>query len=219
MILRELTEDDLEQSWALGRLAFGGERGTAPAPPVPGSHRTYGAFSGSGGLEAQVALRPYSQWWGGREVPMVGVAGVAVRPEARGAGLVGRLLALALADHDQPLSVLFPTAPGIYRRLGWELVGSLDRTRLRPADLPEQGAPGVGLRAALPQDAVALAQLYARRAAAGNGLVARRGPCFPHGPAPVLRDDVCTVAVEDGAVTGYVATGATAATPGTASCR
>ncbi|MGZ6804486.1 MAG: GNAT family N-acetyltransferase, partial [Nocardioidaceae bacterium] len=202
MILRELTEDDVEQSWALGRLAFGGERGTVPPSRVAGARRTYGAFTSGGALQAQVVLRPDAQWWGGREVPMVGIAGVAVRPEARGAGLVGRLLALGLADHDEPLSVLFPTAPGIYRRLGWELVGSLDRTCLRPSDLPERGAAGVALRAAVPEDADALAELYARRAATGNGLLARRGPGFLRGA--VLQDDVCTVAVEGGAVTGYV---------------
>ncbi|MGZ6827238.1 MAG: GNAT family N-acetyltransferase [Mycobacteriales bacterium] len=204
MILRELTEQDVEQSWMLGRLAFGGERGTVPPPPVPGARRTYGAFTSGGALQAQVVLRPCAQWWGGREVSMVGIAGVAVRPEARGAGLVGRLLALGLADHDEALSVLFPTAPGIYRRLGWELVGSLDRTCLRPTDLPATGAPGVALRAAVPEDADALAELYARRAATGNGLLARRGPGFPHGAGAVLQDDVCTVAVEDGTVTGYV---------------
>lgn len=205
MRLRELTDDDHEQSWRLGRLAFGGEREAAPPLPAPGRRRAYGAFDPSGVLQAKVVLLPHHQWWGGREVPMVGVAGVAVRPEARGAGLVRRLLELGLADHDQPISVLFPTAPGIYRRLGWELVGSLDVTSLAPSDLPAGVTPGVALRAAEDSDTEAMADLYARRAAEGNGLLARHGACFPDGAAALLAGDVCTVAVEDGAVTGYVA--------------
>ena len=94
MILRELVEEDFAQSWGLSRVAFGGERGsTPPAPTIP--RRAFGAFDDAGRLLAKVALRDYEQWWGGRAVPMVGMAGVVSLPEVRGQGLVPRLLDLA----------------------------------------------------------------------------------------------------------------------------
>ena len=129
MNLRELTEEgDLQASHDVSRLAFGGPRGCTVSSDAS-ERRAFGAFDGQR-LVAKVALRDYHQWWGGLEVPMVGIAGVATAPEARGRGLVRDLLALALTDAPQPLSVLYPTAPAIYRRLGWEIVGTLDTTRV-----------------------------------------------------------------------------------------
>ncbi len=39
---------------------------------------------------------PMGQWFGGRSVPMGGIASVVVRPEHRGEGIAGRLLVTAL---------------------------------------------------------------------------------------------------------------------------
>jgi predicted acetyltransferase len=193
VILREITDDDRPQLAALGRLAFGGDRDAPLAPPPPpGSRRAYAAFDDRGVVQASITLKPYQQWWGGRGVPKVGVAGVAVRPEARGQGLVGRLLGLGLADHDQPLSVLYPTAPAIYRRRGWEVVGTLDTTHLPIGLLPATGS----VRAATAEDAPAVAALYDAVAASTNGLLAR--------PAPSFDADVVSLAEEAGTVTGYV---------------
>ncbi len=202
MILRELTDDDLQQSWDLGRLAFGGERGaTAPVPTV--RRRAYGAFD-DGRLVAKVALRDYEQWWGGRGVPMTGIAGVATAPDARGRGLVRQLLDLALGEHGAALSVLYPTAPAIYRRMGWEVVGSLDTTHLPIGLLPTLGA----VRAATEADVAAIASLYDGIAATSNGLLARTGSSFPKGfpsgYAALLDADVVSVVEEAGSVTGYV---------------
>lgn len=201
MILRELTDEDLQQSWDLGRLAFGGERGVvAPTPTT--RRRAYGAFD-QGRLVAKVALREYEQWWGGRKVPMTGIAGVATAPDARGKGLVRQLLDLSLGEHGEPLSVLYPTAPAIYRRMGWEVVGTLDTTHLPIGLLPSTGS----VRAATTADVPAVAALYDEVAASTNGLLARTGPSFPRGfPSgygALLEADVVSV-VEEGPVSGYV---------------
>lgn len=198
MILRALSDDDLQQSWDLSRLAFGGARGvTAPAPATP--RRAYGAFDG-GRLVAKVDLREYEQWWGGRTVRMTGIAGVATAPEARGRGLVRQLLDVSLAEHGAALSVLYPTASGIYRRMGWEVVGTLDTTHLPVGLLPSAGS----VRAATAADVPAVAALYDSIAASTNGLLARTGPCFPQGAAAVLEADVASLVEETGVVTGYV---------------
>src|SRR3712207_3355756 len=90
--VRTLTDSDLEASWQLGRLAFGSGV-TAPPPealtPRLGS-TLYGAFDGRGRLLAQARDRHDEQWWGGRVVPVAGVASVAVAAEARRTGLARR---------------------------------------------------------------------------------------------------------------------------------
>lgn len=203
MILRELTADDLQQSWDLDRLAFGGARG-AVAPVPTTRRRAFGAFD-DGRLVAKVALPEYEQWWGGRLVPMTGIAGVATVPDARGQELVRHLLDLALTEAPEPLSVLYPTAPAIYRRMGWEIVGSLDTTMLPIGMLPRGSGE---VRAAVADDVPAIAALYDAYAGSTNGLLARHGPSFPHGfPSgygALLDADVVTVAVENGVVAGYV---------------
>jgi predicted acetyltransferase len=127
---------------------------------------------------------------------MAGIAGVAVHPDARGQGLVRELLGLLLAESPEPVSVLFPTAPGIYRGLGYEVVGSLDWT---PVPLGLLANAGGELRQATPTDLPALQELYAARGAAGSGWLAR--PAFE----ALLGRRVVTLAVEDGEVRGFVA--------------
>jgi predicted acetyltransferase len=70
------------------------------------------------------------QWWAGREVPMAGVAGVTMAPEARGQGIGRQLMTETLrliAARGYPLSALYPATMPIYRSLGWELAGRIPR--------------------------------------------------------------------------------------------
>ncbi|MHB1594591.1 MAG: GNAT family N-acetyltransferase [Streptosporangiaceae bacterium] len=80
------------------------------------------------GAELVGAVRYYSmlQWWHGRAVPMAGVAGVKVAPEARRRGIgraMMRALLATLAERGYPLSVLYPATARLYRSLGWEIAG------------------------------------------------------------------------------------------------
>lgn len=205
--LRELTPADREQSWRLGVLAFGGDP-AAPVPPAPAGSRSWGLFEGDR-LVARAAVRSYTQWWGGRRVPMGGLAGVAVHPDARGSGASRRLVLAALAHlraDGQPVSVLFPTAPGLYRSLGWELVGAIEETVVPLGPLRAAGDPGrTRVRTAGPDDAAALGRLWQAHGEATDGLLTRDGPSFPAGPAAPQSRDLVALAEDDGVATGYLA--------------
>src|SRR5262245_44913427 len=73
--------------------------------------------------------------FGGRTVPAMGVAGVAVAPEHRASG-VGRALmndALAQATgHGLPIASLFPATVPVYRRAGFEMAGTWTTLRIAP---------------------------------------------------------------------------------------
>lgn len=207
--LREVGPDEQEQARALGLLAFGGDPAAPPRSTPPGMR--LGAFDGRGRLVGSARVAPYEQWWGGRSVPMGGVAGVAVHPDARGRGLASRLvggLDELMRGQGQHVSALFPTAVELYRRLGWEVVGSLDETRLDPASLDPVSldpaslavAPSgeVTVRAAERTDLPALAGLYNALGAASNGLLVRRGPGFPRGAEALLESSVAALAVDPG---------------------
>jgi predicted acetyltransferase len=201
VIVRELTPDDARQSWDLAGLAFGYD--TSGDPPDRGPDHGVGAFDHDGRLLGRAYGRPYSQWWVGREVSMCGVAGVAVHPDARGQGVVRRLMDALVDATAAPISVLFPTAPGIYRGLGWEVVGTLDTTLVPLTSLPRTA--DVRTRPLTAADLDGVHALYRSRGASGSGLLTREGPSFPDGPAALLAStDATTVVVEDGTVTGFL---------------
>ena len=78
------------------------------------------------------------------------------------------------------ISTLFPTAPRIYRRFGYEVVGQFDTVELATADLAAVRATGdLRTRRALPADFDAVRDVYDAWAAAQNGPLTRRGPSFP----------------------------------------
>jgi predicted acetyltransferase len=82
---------------------------------------------------------PMGQWFGGRSVPMVGIAGVAVAPEHRGRGAAQALMQASIAElalQGVELSALFPATQTLYRGVGYEQAGTRFELSLRPADLP-----------------------------------------------------------------------------------
>ena len=69
----------------------------------------------------------FEQWWGGRRVPMAGVAGVVVAPEYRGRGVGSMLMRGVLqrgaSSKGFPLTALYPATTVMYRHLGYEFGG------------------------------------------------------------------------------------------------
>lgn len=183
--IRLLTLDDHEPSFRLGAEAFGAPPypGTVPPAPeaLPVGREVWGAFEG-GTLVARVAAHEYRSWWHGTTLPTCGIAGVTVAPEHRGAGLLQPLFAAALgaaAARGEALSTLFPTANGIYRPLGYEVVTSLDTVELTTADLAAVRPPATTrVRRATVAGVPALKALYDVWAAAHNGPLTRTGPRF-----------------------------------------
>jgi len=196
--IRPLTRDDAEAADALAAEAFGAPPRPLPEPwPVPGSC-SWGAFV-SGELAAVATVRAFRSWFGGEAVPMAGIASVAVRPEQRGAGLLAPLFAALLADargRGAVISALYPTAPGIYRRLGYEIVGELADVEVPVEPLTRLPAPaGISLRRADPddeRDVGAHRDLYVRWAAAQNGPLTREGALH----RPLDGHDTVTLALD-----------------------
>ena len=184
---RRLTRDDFDQSMALSREAFGRLPAGATPPsaddfPRPGFH-AFGTFD-DGQLVARVVTREYHSWFGGSAVPTSGIAGVAVAAERRGQKLLDEPFRMALDDglreRGEVVSTLFATAPGIYRKFGYELVASYDEVEVPSAALAGvRAGDGVLTRRATPADFDAVREVYDAWAAAQNGPLTRRGPSFP----------------------------------------
>ena len=191
---RLLTADDFAASYRLGTEAFGTPPAGTPAPtpdgfPHPGRH-AWGTFDGDR-LVARVVGREYDAWFHGRTVPTCGVAGVTVEAEHRGAGLLADLMAATLteaAGRGEALSTLYPSAPGIYRPFGYELVGSYDVIEVPVGELATVRPPAcpTTTRRATPADLGAVRAVYDACAAAQNGPLSRRGTSFPQAPDEVM---------------------------------
>lgn len=182
-LIRELTEADLDANHRLGAEAFGyaSDRQPSALPPVGGA--VLGAFIGEA-LTAKIRARDDEiHLPGNRALAMFGVEGVAVDPEARGRGLLSPLFRAGFDRAQrigQPISVLYPTAAGIYRRFGYEVVGSLEQREIPAASLTKIKAPeGVSLRRATADDLDPIRRLYATWAAERLGPLTRVRPTAP----------------------------------------
>jgi len=126
--------------------------------------------------------REFDSWFGGTTIATAGIAGVAVFSERRGEGLLSGLFDAVLAQAragGAAISTLYPTAPGIYRRVGYELAGGLITLEIPTTSLASiKPAAGVVLRRATPADFDAIRDAYDRWAAGQNGPLTRRGVSF-----------------------------------------
>lgn len=187
-LIRELTDADRDANHRLGADAFGyaPDRQPSALPPVGGA--VLGAFVGDE-LTAKIRARDDRiHLPGNRTMEMFGVEGVAVHPEARGGGLLSPLFRAGFdraRQLGQPISILFPTAAGIYRRFGYEVVGSLEQREIAVSALAKVKAPqGISLRRAANEDLGELRRLYAAWAAERLGPLTRVRPS-----APILSGD------------------------------
>lgn len=119
---------------AIARLishAFGATREDAEAW-IRGSgveHERVVRGRGADGTEATVAclLRiPMGQYFGGKRVRMLGVAGVATAPEVRGRGLAAAMMTECVREARAdgfPLTALYASTQPLYRKVGYEQAG------------------------------------------------------------------------------------------------
>src|SRR6185437_13727943 len=159
--------------------AADGERRLAAGGPVVDAGRFFGALR-DGGLIGTALFHNMTQWWHGRAVPMAGVAGVTVAPEARGAGTGRALTAAVLAEIEArgyPLSALYPATAPLYRSFGYEIAGgryqvtlpARSLSRLLPAEAGPDGQDGQdALRRAGPADAAEISAVIDRAYAAAR---------------------------------------------------
>jgi predicted acetyltransferase len=125
-------------------------------------------------IEAGLLEIPMGQWFGGERLSMLGIAGVAVAPEARGQGVALALVQSTLRaarERDIALSMLYPSTYRLYRKAGYELAGSYCSFTLQLGKLPRvPRALAVGSL-----DGAAAEALY-RRVARGRDGHVDRGP-------------------------------------------
>lgn len=121
---------------------------------------------------------PMGQWFGGRCVPMTGIASVAIAPEYRGQRAALALVRSALhklhAD-GAALSVLYPAVQALYRSLGYEQGGSYCGWEIDTQLIQMRGG-GLPVKA-VPIDTPTFTRLYARQARASAGHLDRH-PCI-----------------------------------------
>ncbi len=96
----------------------------------------------AGGLYGGMLLVPMGQFFGGRSVPMIGLAGVGIAPERRGTGAGAAMMTESLGAmraRGAAISTLFPSTVPFYQRVGYERAGARFRFTLDPADLAHAG--------------------------------------------------------------------------------
>ncbi len=173
--IRELNQGDLA-AWArIGAQAYRrGDRGDGLPRWPEGDFTRHGLFQ-DGEQVAQFHLWHHEIFFNGQRAPMGGIASVACLPLARGRGHVEALLRHGLEvmrERGETLSVLHAFLVGLYRPMGWEWVGSGRSYTLPLAHLPS-GLDPHRVRAAGPDDAETLRDLYEASAARYRGTLVR----------------------------------------------
>jgi predicted acetyltransferase len=129
----------------------------------------------AGRVEAALLTIPMAQFFGGRSVPMIGVAGVAAPVETRGSGAAHALMVGMLREaraRGAALSTLYPATIGLYRKSGYEVAGARYEAKVPVRDIGVRDHE-TPLRPMTEADAPAVEACYRARAARANGFVDR----------------------------------------------
>ena len=174
--LRDLDPDDLSRSFDIRTRAFGAlhesvrpqwEKDVLTAIDAG---RLLAAYDGDL-LVARAMIRPFVQYWGGRAMPMAGIAGVVVSPEYRGRGVGSGLMRFTARrgrELGYPVSALYPATIPVYRGTGWEIAGVWPRYTITTRLLRELRGERASVREVGPQDAAALLGILRAQYAAAS---------------------------------------------------
>ena len=117
------------------------------------------------------------QFFGGKSVPMTGIAAVGIAPEHRGSGAATSLMQGALREiHAErcPLSTLYPATLPLYRRVGYEHAGARNEIRISIRSIWfEQRDPNIVVKPIASSDHAAVKRAYDARAQRTNGVLDR----------------------------------------------
>ena len=148
------------------------------------------------------------QFFGGRSVRNIGIAGVAISPTARGRGAAKSLMAATLNElHDAGVAVstLYPTTFTLYGRAGYAVAGHRYQYRLPLAKLGRITATGEIRRLDPGADGEALKRLYRRLATNRAGWLDRNEHIWERvHNHPAGRDVHGYVIPGDDGIDGYV---------------
>lgn len=129
----------------------------------------------NGEIAGGMLVIPMGQFFGGRSVPMLGIALVAVAPESRASGAASTMMRAGLKEYrtrNGAISTLYPATQPVYRRAGYEQAGVHFTYSLPTAGLDVRER-GLELRPVQPEDDAALRSLYLKWAANHPGNLAR----------------------------------------------
>jgi predicted acetyltransferase len=204
--IRAIPPEDFPAAHAVTREAFGGPAEDARWIESLTHSFPVGAYDG-GRVVSFARVKPYQQWFGGRAVPMGGVASVAVAATHQRRGLARATVAAALdvlRERGFAVSTLFPATAPLYRGLGWELAGDYVWLDVPGALLRGLGpVDGVTLRPATAGDLPGVLAAYGRICRETNGLLERSGPFFDLLPESMLAADSFLVAEGPTGIEGY----------------
>jgi predicted acetyltransferase len=153
-------------------------------------------------------LIPMGQYFGGRRVSMIGVAGVGVRHDRRRRGVASFMMTEALREmmaRGAAISTLYGATQTLYRRVGYEAAGSRFRARLQSLDL-RFDARELTAKLVEPADLARVQAFYDEVAPARAGFLARGPYIWPrqHGVRFGQRADGLLFEDAHGNLEGYV---------------
>lgn len=198
--------DEIEAAGGLIATSFGIPTGDEqPWLAVAGHENLRVLRDGDTPVAALIHI-PMGQFFGGRSVPMVGIAAVACPPEHRGDGAATELMKRTVRELHRrgvALSGLYPAVQSLYRRAGYEVAAARHETAVLARDLGDRERT-LPVRPYAPADVRAVEALYAKNAAARPGWL-DRGP-YVWGRVRAHRTERVHgyVVEEDGAVAGHV---------------
>lgn len=146
----------------------------------------------AGQIAGGLSLYPMGQWFGGRSIPMSGVAGVGVAPEYRGIGVAVELMRQTLKElHASgiPLSALYAATQRLYRKVGYEQAGSYCRFSL-PTDSIAVRDHSLPLHPVDPTHLKVFHNLYRQRATVTNGNLDRHKAIWERLVQPSTDDSI-----------------------------
>jgi predicted acetyltransferase len=130
--IETLRPGDAERRATLDVEAFGSTEAFDPDEPTVEPDREVCAYL-DGDLVGGVTTLPGGQYFGGANLPMGGVASVAVRGDHRGEGLARKMMAESIermAARGEFISTLYPSTTSLYRSMGYEIAGDWTETIL-----------------------------------------------------------------------------------------
>lgn len=175
--IRQLTYDDLDQSFALSQFAFQYVRTPEELAKLKERaklEQMWGYFE-DGKLASKMTILSFQTFIQGKKFAMGGIASVATWPEYRRKGMVGKLLIEGLKkmkEQGQTISYLAPFSFPFYRRYGWEMHGEYKKYTLQVNQLPFFDAQH-GRVERVEQDIQLLNTIYEKYARQYNGMLLR----------------------------------------------
>ncbi len=203
---RAPTHSEIDSLAAIEAQAFGVALPDAHAWLASVGHENFRVFVDDGQVTGGLLVYSMGQWFGGRSVPMAGIAGVGVDPTVRGRGVATRMMRAAVGDlaaSGFALSCLYAATQPLYRRAGYEQGGSRFRIRIPTSELA-LGDHSLALRHASPEDDAAIRALYRSQAALRSGSLDRSPLLWNRIVAPQRRTRPMAYVVErQGTIEGY----------------